>query len=333
MALFPVSSNAVQIQTATPTSSDQFSNGVRLKSDGSAVFVATFGGDEVSNGLLLDANGAIICIDATLGMPAGVQYVNGLPITSSGALCISANAVDEWVNGLPFDANGALVTSVITDPNFANVSLLLHLDGSNGSTTFTDNSPSPKTATVSGNAQVSTSQFKYGGASAVFDGVDDAVSFPNSLDLQFLSGDFTIEFWFFASKAAQTQNFPRLLAKGNFSATGGWNVIYFKATGEVGFDIYTPATLFFSAGIASDNTWTHVAITRSGGTLRTFLNGVPGGSGANATNLNDASVVVLGNEPNFASDFNGYIDDVRLTKGVARYTSAFTPPSAAFPNS
>lgn len=117
MALFPVSSSSVQIQTSTPASSDQFSNGVRLKSDASAVFVASSGGQQVSNGLLLDANGAIVCVGATSGLPAGTQYVNGLPISSAGALCVSTNAVDEWINGLPFDANGALVTNTSLGSN------------------------------------------------------------------------------------------------------------------------------------------------------------------------------------------------------------------------
>lgn len=112
MALFPVFDDAVQINIGTPAAEDQFSNGVRLVVDGSAVYGATAGGEQVQNGLLLDANGAVIYIDATAGLPAGVVWVNGMPFSSAGALCISNGSVDEWVNGLPFASNGALVVSI-----------------------------------------------------------------------------------------------------------------------------------------------------------------------------------------------------------------------------
>jgi len=83
----------------------------------------------------------------------------------------------------------------MSDTYYSNVSLLLHCDGSNGSTTFTDNSPSPKTVTANGNASVSTAQSKFGGASAVFDGTGDYLSLDGSSGFAFGTGDFTIEFW------------------------------------------------------------------------------------------------------------------------------------------
>ena len=218
--------------------------------------------------------------------------------------------------GLVRRAGGVVPTDA--DPNFSSVSLLLHMDGENNSTTFTDSSPAPKTASRNGDVKIRTAQSKFGVASALFDGVDDALLYTGDAPFQFGTGDFTIELWFYAAKADQTQDFPRLLAKGNFGTVGGWNLVYFKADGGLGFDIYTPSAVFFSVGVAADNTWHHVAVTRQGTTVRTFLNGVLGASGTSSTDLADNLPLAIGAEPSIASDFKGYIDDVRITKGVAR---------------
>eukprot|EP01041_Mallomonas_annulata_P026842 gene26842-48282_t len=82
-----------------------------------------------------------------------------------------------------------------TDPDFANVSLLCHFDGADTSTTITDNSPSPKTLTAYGNAQIDTAQSKFGGASLLLDGTGDYVSTPADTVFNFGSGEFTVEAW------------------------------------------------------------------------------------------------------------------------------------------
>ena len=84
-----------------------------------------------------------------------------------------------------------------TDPNIASVSLLLSGNGINGSTSIIDSSPSPKTVTAFGNAQISTAQSKFGGASIAFDGVSDYLTVASSAGLTFGTGDFTIELWLY----------------------------------------------------------------------------------------------------------------------------------------
>jgi len=342
MALFPVSSNVVQIQTATPTSSDQFSNGVRLKSDASAVFVATSGGGQISNGMLLDANGAVICVDATSGLPAGVQYVNGLPINSDGALCVSSNAVDEWINGLPFDANGALATSGLgaTDPNYASVSLLLHFDGTNGSTTFTDNSPSPKTPTAAGNAQISTSQSKFGGASCIFDRSGDAVVIADQTSMRLGSGDWTIECFIRPTVIDGTEQ--TIAMKGNNIDTAA-NYEFRWITRSTGTLLQVSngtsvTSLLGATSVPVANTWTHVAAVRTGNVLKLFINGTQSGSDTAFTgsvNENTGSFYIGARNTvgTLSEVFSGHIDEFRFTKGVARYTANFTVPTEAFPNS
>ena len=92
------------------------------------------------------------------------------------------------------------VGGVERDPFFANVSLLLHGDGTNGSTTIVDSSPSPKTVTAVGDAKISTAQSKFGGASIGFDGSGDSLAAPASIS-HFGTGDFTIELWIYRNNA------------------------------------------------------------------------------------------------------------------------------------
>ena len=220
------------------------------------------------------------------------------------------------------------------DANYPNVSLLLHCDGANNSTTFTDSGPSPKTVAAVGNAKVSTAQSKFGGASLYCDGAGDALTTPNHADLLFGAGDFTIECWIYTTKASQLVNFPRVLAKGDYLTSGGWNLVYFKSSGLVYFDIYAggAAALGIPCGTVADSTWAHMAITRSGSTVRSFLNGVKQGEGTNTTNLNASDLVVIGGTSSLSTggSFAGHLDEIRHTKGVARYTADFTPQSAKF---
>ena len=220
---------------------------------------------------------------------------------------------------------------VPVDPQFGSVSLLLHGNGTNGSTVITDNSPSPKTVTAVGNAQISTAQSKFGGSSLAFDGAGDYLTTQSSNDSNFGSSDFTIEFWI---KSTQTARQDPL----------GWNYGYTEA-GWAGliFNLSTDSMAWFenansrisaaSTGWNNGN-WNHVAVTCSSNSVRMFLNGSQVGStyttsfsyGRNASGFTIGVIVSL----NYFVD--GYIDDLRITKGVARYTANFTPPAAQFPD-
>lgn len=219
------------------------------------------------------------------------------------------------------------------DPSFASVSLLLHMDGTNGSTTFTDSSGSPKTMTAVGNAQISTAQSKFGGASGFFDGSGDEVTTPNVAAFRFGSADFTIEFWI---RPALVNDFMHVIQTCNFTANQF--SVRMNNTGKI--------QCFFNDGgnalgiVASTNslvinTWQHVAVSRSGADTRIFIDGVQEAI-ANATYdvIGSTGPVRIGSRDDTASfQMNGYLDDMRVTTGVARYTANFTPPAAAFPNS
>jgi hypothetical protein len=97
--------------------------------------------------------------------------------------------------GHPYKTVGPTPPAPPLDPNFANVSLLLYGNGINGSTSIIDSSPSPKTVTAFGNAQISTAQSKFGGSSIAFDGTGDYLTVPDNDNFALGNGNFTIECW------------------------------------------------------------------------------------------------------------------------------------------
>lgn len=218
------------------------------------------------------------------------------------------------------------------DVNYNSVSLLLHFDGANGSTTFTDNSPSPKTVTRNGNAQISTAESKFGGASAYFDGNADWVETPNSSAFVFGTGDFTVE----AFIKIPTQGHDAAIIDFFELGVSGWQ-LYVNSSGFLTFYQHSPnINLVASGATVTDNNWHHVAASRNSGTLRLFVDGTKRYDASNTKNHANINVNLgigaqIGSR-NSAYDLEGYIDEVRITKGVGRYTADFTAPVFAFPD-
>jgi hypothetical protein len=229
--------------------------------------------------------------------------------------------------------------AVPTDPFFANVSLLLHGDGPNGSTTIVDSSPSPKTVTAVGDAQISTAQSKFGGASIAFDGNNDWLSISNAA-LALGSGDFTVEC------------FVRWAGDTNAGDAASSNLIDFRTaepsnqfyllirpsagTAPQAFQYFVNgAARITSTTIATLNTWRHVAVVKSLATTTMYVDGVSQGTWADSTDYTSTTAIIGGRFAAISGDqrsLNGYIDELRITKGVARYTANFTPPTAPFPD-
>ena len=217
-----------------------------------------------------------------------------------------------------------------TDPDFANVSLLLHMDGSNGSTTFTDSSSNSLLVTPSGNANTSTAQSKFGGASAYFDGTGAYLSVSANSNLAFGTSDFTVEMFLYFSVLAQMPIYetPSLAAAGARNTGFLW---YLTSSNKL--EVFSGnSNRGESATALTAGGWYHVAVVRSSGTFSYFIDGVKDATTFDlTTNFTDSSPLV-GRFCDSNGYFSGYIDDLRITKGVARYTANFTPPTAAFPD-
>jgi hypothetical protein len=219
------------------------------------------------------------------------------------------------------------------DPYFNQVSTLLHMDGSNGGTTFTDSSNNAITLTANGNANISTAQSKFGGASVYFDGSGDYLSAPSTKFT--LAGDFTVEAWVYITSLGNYHTLIEARASANYS---NYTIGLMNVSGTLRLDSVNAggAGTRFTASSTSVplNTWTHVALVRSNGKIRGFINGVQdatlinySGSYTPASGSVRIGAVV---DPQY---FYGYLDDLRITNGVDRYSSSFTPPSSVFADS
>lgn len=231
----------------------------------------------------------------------------------------------------------------MSDPNFANVGLLLHCNGTDASTSFPDSSSNAHTVTAVGNAQVVTAQSKWGGASANFDGPSGtggglSVPFASSIDIG--SGDFTVEFWLRFFYPPSSYSSAWLISQPASSTPGvldQWSIWATKAgpNYRIAFQAISPSDTNIAAGTHGVNltnaTWYHVALTRSGSTFRLFVDGASPVSVSGAGAMKTVShALIIGRNAAATSKHAGWIDDIRITKGVARYTSAFSPPTAEF---
>jgi hypothetical protein len=181
-----------------------------------------------------------------------------------------------------------------------------------------------------GNAQISTSVFKYGTGSLAFDGTGDVlISKEIGGAFTYGTGNYTIECWLYPTTGATNQR--TILGR---ESTGDVSIpyIYLKQTSGY-LAVYYSSDIASTSAAISQNTWTHVAVSRASGTTRIFVNGVQDGTGADTTNLISPNFITIGASGSGAAlPFTGYIDDLRITKGYARYTANFTPPTQAFPN-
>jgi len=207
---------------------------------------------------------------------------------------------------------------------------LLHFDGADASTTFTDEAG--HTWTANGNAQIDTAQSKFGGASGLFDGTGDYISAPDSYDWRLDDGDdasgWTIDFWvrFATTPGTENQVFVAQYADGNnhwrLRYLNGTLSFYLRAGGSITVTIsnnWTP----------SADTWYHVAVVKDGANgYMMFVDGTQiGSTQTDVSTMPDMSgglvIGVRGGDTDWA--FNGWLDELRISKGVARWTSNFTP--------
>jgi len=202
-------------------------------------------------------------------------------------------------------------------------SLLLHMDGTNGSTNFIDSSLNNFTITPYGNAQISTAQYKFGGASGYFDGID-SVLVTNDISLS--TQDFTLECCVYP---ISTEGATSIFNQGNDDETGAFTL--FNYDGFIAFYADNYQRLTSSQAIQS-NQWTHIAFTRKNSIYYLFINGILNGTYSEESFDHYDSPFKIGDGYGGIRYFNGYIDELRIIKGYAAYTSNFTPPTQAFPN-
>lgn len=210
---------------------------------------------------------------------------------------------------------------------------LLHMDGTDASTTFTDESG--KTWTASGNAQIDTAQSKFGGASGLFDGTGDYISTPDHADWQLDGGSnsnaWTIDFWvqFNGDPGTAIVGFVEQLQDTN----NRWEIVL--SSNALYMRLVSGGSTLINLGNAwnpTTATWYHVAVVKNGTTgYMMFVDGTQIGTTQTNTNpIPDFSGAMNVGTYNGGSYLNGWIDELRVSKGIARWTANFTPPTAPY---
>ena len=285
-----------------------FVNGTRVYNNtGSSITYSNVNSDPLYVGLTYDGAGG-----------GGNKFFNGY---MASARIVAGSAV--------YDPSSSTLTIPTAPPTaITNTSFLLNYTNAG----ILDNAMMNDLETV-GNAQISTSVKKYGTGSLAFDGSGDYLTIPSSPNLGFGSGDFTVEAWVYLTA--------------NIANAAGGYLIDFRggstnnfALGFIGDSSVTKMYEFVGSGGASAtgtatvtlNTWNHVAYVRNGTTVTMYLNGTANGTMTSSYSQGSTSAIISARYTGATEYITGYIDDLRITKGVARYTANFTAPTAAFPD-
>jgi prepilin-type N-terminal cleavage/methylation domain-containing protein len=283
------------------------------------------------------------CVNLGVLVP---DYVAGIPEDPSG-ISYKIGIVDSRVRVRASEAElgstiaisgsgGNVVTSTgPSDPYFENVSLLFNFDGANGGTTFTDRSNNAHISTAFNGMQTSTTQSRFGGASGYIPNSNSYLSIPSSTALQIGNVDYTIELFMYLTTGSSG---GMVVTKGNPYINTEFALMYYGGNDLRYYPTNSSGTTFTGADVGqptpSPNTWYHVAICRSGDTHRFYLNGILQTT-VNATpTVITTDPLLIGLSPWSGTGWSApagiYIDELRITKGIARYTANFTPPTSAF---
>ncbi|NBS61526.1 MAG: LamG domain-containing protein [Microbacteriaceae bacterium] len=343
---FWVYRTATQACTVFNTRSGDTTDGIGIEIGSTNALAVTFAGDT----FIVTANGSVPLNSwshiAVVRSSGNFQaYINGVaqvsPVTRTNNFTSTNLTIGYFSVNAPYGTTyltgylsclrytkTAVYTSNFTPPtspptNIANTVLLLN---------FTNagifDSAMMNDLETAGNAQVSTSIVKYGTGSMYFDGSGDWLIIPYSQNINFGTGNFTIEGWFYLSSFAN-----QYYVLGGTWTTGSsdeW-LVQIENNGTMRF-LTSAGTSFYTAGITT-GTWYHFAAVRNGSTVTLYVNGSSVGSYTNSNSIGSTSkTLYIGVQNNGAAwPWNGYIDDLRITKGVARYISTFTPPPARMP--
>jgi YD repeat-containing protein len=261
-----------------------------------------------------NGNGTASCAPATALLPDG----NPLPL-----LCRTVELATTDADGRHGFALGELPDSHAT--------ALLHLDGAAGSTTVTDSGSATRSWATAGTAALSAEQSRFGGTS-LKPGTGAALA-DDLADFQFGSGEFTVEAWVYKTATPSGQ---RAIASLWDPDQCSW-LMGSNSSNQLVFNISTnkcTTVTFLTAGTIPSNAWTHVAVSRTGNSVLFFINGALAATRTFSGTMFQSTGIrmAIGAQGDLASPWPGHLDEVRITRGKAKYTAAFEVPAAPFTN-
>ena len=275
-------------------------------------------------------------------------YVNGVSVASNttsvwantGArpFLVGSNTqsatyyLNGYISNVRFVNGTAVYTSAFTPPtapvtSISGTSILLNFTNAG----IIDSAMIGNLETI-GDVKITTALSKFGSGSLVFDGTGDRLDIPSNQLFNFSTANFTVEFWLYPSSWT----------------TGAWNTVFSVGQGTANGGLligksdvntfvirqYGIASIVSTSTLPTVGVWTHVACVRNSGTSTLYYNGVSIASASDSTNYTSTQLIGhIGNSDGttYSHYYNGYIDDLRITRGVARYTATFTPPTSAHP--
>lgn len=290
------------------------------------------------------------------GIPAGSLDVTGLiNVTTTNRFYVGTNGspaqsnvefagnIDEFrfTKGIAryngnFTPTSKAFPDRLSDLYGANVVSLLHFDGANGSTIFTDEAKQGGTSRIwtTVGATISTTQSKFG-SSGAFTPTNRRIYTPNSSDFNFGSGDYTIECFVYIVGApngawhtvvSNILDSPQQGVRFLISSARNLGIVSAYWAGGTQTTVIAPSAIIPLAQ------WTHIAWSGNSGTHRAFINGVLDSQFTSTSNIIDSTYVLNIGHLGFTTNWyaNMYIDELRITKGIGRYTANFTPPAVPF---
>jgi hypothetical protein len=319
---------------------DPINNRLRFGAGNSGTFVATYNFATTSIPINTWHYAAITRSGSSVrAFLNGIQIGSTTTVTSNltasttcfvGTVHGTASPMNGYISNLRIVKGTALYISNFTPPTApltAITNTVLLLNSINAG--IVDNAIKSDSITV-GATQIDTSVVKYGTGSISFNGTTSVLDFPNNTYYAFNTGNFTIESWVYPNSVTILQSL--IDTRSTATATTGI-LVSITALGFISVTVNN-AILFTSSTGITISAWTHVAVVKSGTTITLYLNGTKPltGSGTSATSLTDQFLRLGASAGTAAQFFNGYLDEVRITNGVARYLADFTPPAQAFPN-
>lgn len=257
--------------------------------------------------------------------------------------------------GMILNSFGSFGNTPLPDPSLiggidANTVLMLHMDGTDASTTFTDDSDTGHTVTANGNAQIDTAEKKFGAGAGLFDGTGDYLTVPTSTDFNLGTGDFCIDFWvYFNSSSPFTYpSYYPFIVGSRQDDNNRWHINFNGASGrgaQLDGIISGSTSSVYESTQPSQDAWHHYAMSRLSGTVRIYRDGVLTASGTVSGSLvADQTLNIAYRGTDTAEAYlDGSIDEVRISKGNARIdnvndplycggtpANGFTPPAYAY---
>jgi len=208
-------------------------------------------------------------------------------------------------------------------------SLMLHMDGTDESTTFTDSDNGAKSITANGHAQIDTAKSQFGGASGKFDGTGDWLSFADTDDIHFDTGAFTIDFWVYFADVSASRSFLYQRQDATNEIVFFWN-----AAGTLDFTVQDAGSNVIAVSNAwspSIDVWYHVTLLRTGNDFKMYVDGAQIGStatDASAVSNKTGAIGIGGRGDTGALPMHGWLDEYRIVKGVAIVPPSGGPSSA-----